>query len=65
MQFGAVSTSPAVTRNPANGFLDIRREVAIALTAQGLAWLAGDIGGASGDIMHFDIRNHAGFVPGP
>jgi Domain of unknown function (DUF4157) len=65
MQFGAVSTSPAVTRNPANGFLDIRREVAIALTDQGLAWLAGDIGAASGDVMHFDIRDHAGFQPGP
>jgi hypothetical protein len=65
MQFGAVSTSPGATRNPANGFLDIRREVAVALVDQGLAWLAGDIGLHSGDIMHFDIRNHAGFTPGP
>ena len=64
MEFGAVSTSPGSTRNPANGFLDIRREVAIALTDQGLAWLAGDIGLHSGDIMHFDIRNHAGYTPG-
>lgn len=65
MEFGAVSTSPGSTRNPANGFLDIRREVAVALVDQGLAWLAGDIGLHSGDIMHFDIRNHAGFTPGP
>ena len=65
MQFGAVSTSPGATRNPANGFLAIRREVAVALVDQGLAWLAGDIGLHSGDIMHFDIRDHAGFTPGP
>ena len=65
MEFGAVSTSPGATRNPANGFLDIRREVAIALVDQGLAWLIGDIGSHSGDVMHFDIRNHAGYTPGP
>jgi hypothetical protein len=64
MQFGAVSTSPAVTRNPANGFLDIRREVAIALVDQGLHWLASDLTTHSGDVMHFDIRDHAGYAPG-
>lgn len=41
-------------RDPQRGFLSIRREVVLALSAQGLRWGAIDFGGESGDVMHFD-----------
>ncbi len=41
-------------RDPLSGFLSIRREIAEALSEQGLRWGAVDLGGQSGDIMHFD-----------
>jgi chorismate mutase len=48
------------TRDPRDGFLHIRREVAVALmdTGSNLAWGActGFGAGAFGDIMHFDLR---------
>jgi hypothetical protein len=47
-------------RDPLNGFLSIRREIVVALSAQNLRWGAIDFpGGASGDIMHFDDGNGA------
>ncbi|MER9255370.1 hypothetical protein NKI59_26920 [Mesorhizobium sp. M0598] len=61
-----------VDRDPRNGFLNLSRDLVIALRDFGcLAWGASDFGpGASGDIMHFDCRNtglgrivNVGFVP--
>ncbi|HET9143112.1 hypothetical protein [Actinophytocola sp.] len=45
------------TRNPARGFLDLRREVVLALVeVGGMRWGACDFGpDESGDIMHFDL----------
>lgn len=45
--------NPSV-RAPERGFLTIRREIVLALAGQGLRWGAIDLGGESGDIMHFD-----------
>jgi hypothetical protein len=43
-------------RNPAKGFLTIRKEVVEALRAQpGMRWGGTDFGAANGDIMHFDL----------
>ena len=45
------------SRNPLHGFLNLNRDLVIALREQAcLAWGAVDFGGASGDIMHFDCR---------
>ncbi len=44
-------------RGPEFGFLSIRREIVVALSAQGLRWGAIDFGGESGDVMHFDDGN--------
>jgi hypothetical protein len=61
-----------VGRDPRNGFLNLAKDLVIALRDFGcLAWGASDFGpGASGDIMHFDCRNtglgrviNKGFVP--
>jgi len=48
------------TRNPANGFMDLRRELVIALVSVGgMSWGASDFGSrASGDMMHFDLGTH-------
>ncbi len=42
--------------DPATGFLNLDKDFVLALTGAGLAWGAIDMGGASGDIMHFDCR---------
>ncbi|WP_095081687.1 hypothetical protein [Mesorhizobium sophorae] len=61
-----------VDRDPCNGFLNLAKDLVVALRDFGcLAWGASDFGpGASGDIMHFDCRNtglgriiNVGFVP--
>jgi hypothetical protein len=48
------------SRNHNNGFLNLRKELAIALRdTQGLAWAAVDLGTGgmgNGDMMHFDMR---------
>jgi N-acetylmuramoyl-L-alanine amidase len=41
-------------RGPERGFLSLRKELVIALTAQGLRWGAIHFGRESGDVMHFD-----------
>lgn len=60
---GAPSTSPAETRNPVRGLMNLRRPVVIALCdVGGLRWGMSDFGkGSSGDGMHFDTarRIHA------
>lgn len=54
---GDPSPNPAKTRNPVNGFMDVRREVVEAMCDSALGnlkWGACDIGDrASGDMMHF------------
>jgi N-acetylmuramoyl-L-alanine amidase len=45
---------PFVRRDPLQGFMNLRREVVVALTAQRLRWGAVDFPGVSGDVMHFD-----------
>lgn len=61
-----------VNRDPRDGFLNLARDLVIALRDVGcLAWGASDFGpGESGDIMHFDCRNtglgrviNRGFAP--
>ncbi|WP_292648971.1 hypothetical protein, partial [Mesorhizobium sp.] len=61
-----------VGRDPRNGFLNLAKDLVVALRDFGcLAWGASDFGpSASGDIMHFDCRNtglgrviNVGFVP--
>lgn len=43
--------------DPASGFLNLEKDFVLALTdVAGLGWGAIDMGGASGDIMHFDCR---------
>jgi GH24 family phage-related lysozyme (muramidase) len=42
--------------DPATGFLNFDKDFVLALTDAGLSWGAIDMGGASGDIMHFDCR---------
>lgn len=44
-------------RDPARGFLSIRKEVVDALRGEGLRRGATDFPGASGDVMHFDDQN--------
>lgn len=61
MQFGPVALAPASTRNPANGFLDLRYEMVLALSIDPplpgvMRWGICDFGAAaSGDVMHFDL----------
>jgi hypothetical protein len=69
MVIGSPSTAPERTRNPARGFLDLRRELVVALTDSELGrlrWGGSDFGpdalhgpAESGDLMHFDL----GFAP--
>lgn len=64
MLYGNPSASPAATRNPANGFLDLRQELVEAMhDVGGLRWGAADLGGESGDMHHFDLGSHGGFTP--
>jgi hypothetical protein len=43
-----------IQRGPERGFLNIRREIVLALCSVGLRWGAIDFRSASGDVMHFD-----------
>lgn len=66
---GNPSASPASTRNPARGFVNIRREVVVSLCDVGkLRWGVCDFGAAqSGDVMHFDMNSNGSqnqFAPG-
>lgn len=65
LQRGNPSTSPGNTRNPANGFLHMTRHFVVTMADAGnLRWGACDFGaGASGDVHHFDLGNHAGYTP--
>ena len=65
MQRGDPSASPANTRNPTRGFLDLKREVVEALVDVGhLRWGDADFGAhQSGDMHHFDLGNHGGVTP--
>jgi hypothetical protein len=48
-----------ITRNPARGFMDLRKELVVALCdAVGLRWGACDFGAESGDLMHFHLGHH-------
>lgn len=60
MLFGRSSDPIASTRNPANGLMDLHREVVLAMVnVGGMKWGACDFGsGASGDMMHFDLGQH-------
>jgi hypothetical protein len=65
MVFGQPDASPAETRNPARGFVDLRQELVEAMVDVGkLRWGAADFGPAeSGDVQHFDLGGDAGFTP--
>jgi hypothetical protein len=54
----SVAQSNFTGRDPRNGFLNLHRDLVLALRdAAGLAWAAIDIGPSeSGDVMHFDDR---------
>ncbi|HTJ25994.1 MAG TPA: hypothetical protein VMA36_07505 [Candidatus Limnocylindria bacterium] len=64
---GPPSAAPLRTRNPARGFLQLRREIVTALCDQGLRWGACDFGidadGSSqnGAMMHFDLADDGGY----
>jgi len=45
-------------RTPLAGFLNLRKELVLAMVGAGLSWGAIDFGGESGDIMHFDTRTY-------
>jgi hypothetical protein len=47
---------PFARHNPADGFLNIPKEIVLALTNAGLKWGAVDIPKEPTDLMHFDIR---------
>jgi hypothetical protein len=60
--FPFVRGGPGKLRDPARGFLTIRKEVVEAFRGEGLRWGATDFPGASGDVMHFDDGNrHADY----
>ena len=60
--FPFVRGGPGLERDPARGFLTIRKEVVDAFRGEGLRWGATDFQGASGDVMHFDDGNrHADY----
>ena len=62
---GNPTPRPADTRNPALGFLHMPEHFVVAMHDVGnLRWGAADLGAAeSGDVHHFDLNTHAGFVP--
>lgn len=68
MVIGSPSPTPAVTRNPARGFLNLRSEIVTALCDQGLRWGACDFSvradGSShnGAMMHFDLADNGGYL---
>lgn len=57
---GSASAPITRTRNPANGFLDLPRDLVVSMVKTGRMWWgASDFGaGASGDMMHFDFGDH-------
>lgn len=67
MAIGGLSATPALTRNPARGFLNLRSEIVTSLCDQGLRWGACDIDaqldGAphDGATMHFDLADDDGY----
>ncbi len=65
MVIGSPSYSPAVTRNPARGFLDLRPEIVVALCDSGMRWGACDFdaGASNGDMQHFDLADNGGYQP--
>lgn len=66
MVLGNPSPRPQRTRNPARGFLDLHKELVVALVEVGeLRWGACDFGPQqSGDIQHFDRVDDDGFPQG-
>ncbi len=64
MQWDSTPTArPGATRNPANGFIDLRREFVIAMCDVGhMRWGGGDFGAETGDVMHFDMGTDAGYA---
>jgi len=68
MVIGDPSPTPARTRNPVRGFLNLRNEIVTALCDQGLRWGACDFGvnadGSSenGAMMHFDLADDGGYL---
>jgi len=48
------SDAQRAQRDPRRGFMTLPFEVVFSLRAEGLRWGACDLGGASGDIQHFD-----------
>jgi len=67
MVVGAPSAAPALTRNPARGFLNLRCEIVTALCDQGLRWGACDFkvradgSSRNGAMMHFDLADDGGY----
>jgi hypothetical protein len=55
--FPFVRGGPGLHRDPARGFLTIRKEVVEAFRGEGFRWGATDFPGAPGDVMHFDDGN--------
>jgi hypothetical protein len=74
MLYGNPNEPVRATRNPAHGFLQLRRELVCSMIHIGdqvlgasrqMRWGASDFGAQqSGDVMHFDLGSHAGFTPG-
>ena len=58
--FPFVRGGPGKERDPARGFLTIRKEVVEAFRGEKLRWGATDFPGAPGDVMHFDDGNRYG-----
>lgn len=55
---GHPTPNPQSTRNPAKGFLDLRKEIVLALCDEPghMRWGISDFGASeSGDVMHFDL----------
>ena len=67
MVVGTPSATPLRTRNPARGFLNLRREIVTALCDQGLRWGACDFtiradgSSRNGAMMHFDLADDGGY----
>lgn len=59
---GKVADRPFDKRKtgPEQGFLNIKREIVVALGSVGLRWGAINFGSQSGDVMHFDDGNGLG-----
>ena len=68
MVIGNPSLTPARTRNPARGFLNLRREIVTALCDQGLRWgacdfrIGADGSSENGAMAHFDLADNGGYL---